>query len=777
MESDVHIGNVYFVPPGSVHGTEDPISLLNDELQSIPSGCNVLICGDYNGRTGMCKDILSELYDGSDGDLINLTSINNQINAEYEFATFLERNDIIARHSMDKITNKRGKELLDLCRACGLLIINGRVGKDKGIGKFTRIESTRKSVVDYMICTPRIMQEISDFEVCPELPESDHLALALSIKVMSRGEEPKSSENSHQSWDWMSCHKYEWTSADLHRINDALKDYDSKLYHDKFINSIMELENVQNVAIAFGGFINQACERVCKLKKVNQGNKSIGPKWFDTECRLKRAEAVKVGEMASGGTIDIQRALQVCGEYRAMKQRKRRNFVKNNLKEVEQAFNSNRTEMWKILNNLNNKRNHSIGPAPHDILDYFKKLSTPPISPHFNYEYENAAKEFLEKYDSGTSTTENGLAWQILNKEFDTVKISGVIDKLKCNKAQGIDLIPAEFVKYCKDILVDDLCKLYNYILGKREFPDAWAEGLRTAVYKAGYRLDPNNYRGITVLPIFAKIFEIAFHDRLQLVCEAFGLQDEYNGGFVKGNMTADNMFILNSLIQRQILKGDSLIVCFVDFSKAFDVISRNILFYKLIKYGIHGRIIDTMRSLYSKTHFRVKCNGKISHPVFDVSGVNQGGSASSGLFRRYLADLSEYLSCSVGVCLDEEIVLHLLWADDLLLISDTMEGIGKQLDGLAIFCSKNLMILNETKTKLLVFGKDKFHNVTNTVTFNNKLIERNVMYKYLGNIFSETRTIRGDVFKHTYDYLCVKSQRALFSLNKQLNHLGKLPP
>ena len=85
-------------------------------------------------------------------------------------------------------------------------------------------------------------------------------------------------------------------------------------------------------------------------------------------------------------------------------------------------------------------------------------------------------------------------------------------------------------------------------------------------------------------------------------------------------------------------------------------------------------------------------------------------------------------------------------------------------------------MILNETKTKLLVFGKDKFHNTTNTVTFNDKPIERTQMYKYLGNIFSETRTIRGDVFKYTHDYLCVKSQGALFSLNKQLNRLGTLP-
>ena len=229
-------------------------------------------------------------------------------------------------------------------------------------------------------------------------------------------------------------------------------------------------------------------------------------------------------------------------------------------------------------------------------------------------------------------------------------------------------------------------------MLDKREFLDAWEESLWTAVYKAGYRLDPNNYRGITVLPIFSKILEIAFHDHVQMVREAFGLQDEYNGGFVKGNMTADNMFILNSLIQRQILNGETLMVCFVDFSKAFDLISRNSLFYKIIKYGMHGRMIDTMRILYSKTHFRVKCNGQISYHVFDVSGVNQGGS---GLFRRYLADLSEYLSCSVGVWLEEEIILHLLWADDLLIISDTMEGIQKQLDGLAIFCAKHLMTLN----------------------------------------------------------------------------------
>ena len=95
-----------------MHGTEDPISLLNDELQSIPSDCNVLICGDYNARTGMCKDILSEQYNGSCGDLIHLTTIDNQYNSEYDVTTILRNDNIISRYSMDEITNKRGKEFV-----------------------------------------------------------------------------------------------------------------------------------------------------------------------------------------------------------------------------------------------------------------------------------------------------------------------------------------------------------------------------------------------------------------------------------------------------------------------------------------------------------------------------------------------------------------------------------------------------------------------------------------------------------------------------------------
>ena len=63
----------------------------------------------------------------------------------------------------------------------------------------------------------------------------------------------------------------------------------------------------------------------------------------------------------------------------------------------------------------------------------------------------------------------------------------------------------------------------------------------------------------------------------------AFAKVDETNGGFLKGRRTSDNIFILNGIIQKQLLLGRRLYVCFVDFSSAFDKINRHILFYKLM--------------------------------------------------------------------------------------------------------------------------------------------------------------------------------------------------
>ena len=85
------------------------------------------------------------------------------------------------------------------------------------------------------------------------------------------------------------------------------------------------------------------------------------------------------------------------------------------------------------------------------------------------------------------------------------------------------------------------------------------------------------------------------------------------------------------------------------------------------MKGGWYGPVIDTLKKLYDNISFRVMNNDRVISKVIRKLGVNQSGVASGLLFRRYLADLDSYLSTEHGVCIGNEIVAHLVWADDLI--------------------------------------------------------------------------------------------------------------
>ena len=73
------------------------------------------------------------------------------------------------------------------------------------------------------------------------------------------------------------------------------------------------------------------------------------------------------------------------------------------------------------------------------------------------------------------------------------------------NKSAGTGRIPADFIKVCKYPLVETLTAVLNYINEYNEFPNAWAGGFRSAVFKSGKHNTATNFRGITILPLWRK--------------------------------------------------------------------------------------------------------------------------------------------------------------------------------------------------------------------------------------------------------------------------------
>jgi hypothetical protein len=426
---------------------------------------------------------------------------------------------------------------------------------------------------------------------------------------------------------------------------------------------------------------------------------------------------------------------------------------------------------WETLKSLPSAKSNSKIANPDMVCKQLHELSQMPCMSYFDKKFEKMAENFLERHDQNEpSCTENSLELEILNDNISLEEIECAIQKLKTKKSPGLDLIPAEFIKFNVELIKHDLVILYNYILSKGEYPDEWAQGLRVAIPKG-----QGDMRPITIEPIFGKVLETIVDNRLGFMNEAFLKNDVYNGGFLKGSMTQDNMLIVLGCIQKQLSFGKSLYVAFIDFRKAFNYINRKLLFYKIIKSGKFGRTINLLRSMYSKTKARVKINGSFYDWIIDMCGTNQGGPVSPSMFRVMLADLKDHLQVKYGIVMSEtDILTHILWADDLVLMSDSENGLQIQLNNLFSFCCKFQMIINEQKTKVVIFGKKSGNE---SFFLNGKVLDIVEKYKYLGTIFNSVLRSYGNPCREMSTYLGDKALKASFATLKKVSSVGFVTP
>ena len=206
--------------------------------------------------------------------------------------------------------------------------------------------------------------------------------------------------------------------------------------------------------------------------------------------------------------------------FRSCLQIKKRNSKNKKRANLIKIFKNDASKIWAELNR-DDCANEGDVKLRNDLLNHFVEIGQPTNEKYFNKKHLEEIQSFLKEYESSSNLNEgtNHEINEILNKNFTLEEIEFAIDGLKTNKSPGVDSIPAEFVKHCKNRLSVELHIMFNYILEKHEFPESWAEGLKSAIFKSGLRNKPSNYRGITILGIFAKIFEKLVSNRLAVIC------------------------------------------------------------------------------------------------------------------------------------------------------------------------------------------------------------------------------------------------------------------
>ena len=185
-------------------------------------------------------------------------------------------------------------------------------------------------------------------------------------------------------------------------------------------------------------------------------------------------------------------------------------------------------------------------------------------------------------------------------------------------------------------------------------------------------------------------------------------LADEQNG-FRCNRSCEDHVFSLTTIVQNRLYNEKDTFVAFIDFTKAFDSVDRNLLLYKLLDYNINGNIYFAIKKLYSETQNCVRVNSMYTRWFPSLFGVRQGDCLSPTLFSSFLNDLTIMINeANLGISISGRnigILLH-VYANDIVLLPEDELNLQRQLNILNTWCNKWRLNVNLTKSELYTLGK-----------------------------------------------------------------------
>jgi hypothetical protein len=151
-----------------------------------------------------------------------------------------------------------------------------------------------------------------------------------------------------------------------------------------------------------------------------------------------------------------------------------------------------------------------------------------------------------------------------------------------------------EFILHAGELLHMPLLIAFNYFMVEG-FPKALSTEVVHALFKGGNASEFDNYMGITVGLILAKLFAMIFNKRLSEWAEQHGLCAKGQIGFCKDYRTIYQLFILRTLIEQNKVKKKPFYYYFVDFKKAFDTMLREVLWQVLASFRVERRFLQCL--------------------------------------------------------------------------------------------------------------------------------------------------------------------------------------
>ena len=306
------------------------------------------------------------------------------------------------------------------------------------------------------------------------------------------------------------------------------------------------------------------------------------------------------------------------------------------------------------------------------------------------------------------------------------------IQRLKNHKAPGMDGIASEMIKAEEIMTPIMFTHLFRSIWHSNRNPADWKKDMIVKVPKKGDLRECGNWRGISLSSVAIKLFCMVILNRLEPHLDLM-LRDE-QAGFRKGRSCADQIFLLRHILQMSVEMRQPLVLCLVDFEKAFDSICRTTMKKIMRHYGIPTKIVEIIMDMHYNTFCQVAVDRTLTDSFEVKSGVLQGGILSPLLFtvvmdyvmKRTVGDRHDGIDW-----VDNRKFCDLEYADDAVLISPSVQGAQNLINSLVAEGRKVGLRINIQKTEIL---RNEFADRGNCSIGDHDLPNVN-SFRYLGTI------------------------------------------